>query len=147
MVEPTDVKTLPLEPLSSPFPQEEPDANAQLAASMAVSQAALASAQANAAAIADCSAGMISLRWQLMADRMQERLDGSTGLSAQQKADFAADIGATRRAAELGLAAPEAVDPANAYRFMTWLTAEDQAAVATQYGTQVAAMMASCAQR
>jgi len=146
MIEPTDVTTLPLEPLPSPFPQEAPDPNAQLAAQMATSQASLANAQANASAIAGCAAGMTSLRWKLMADKMQQRLDESSGLTAQQKADYAADIGALRRAAEQGLAQPEAVDPANAYRFMTWLSAEDQAAVGMQYGTEVAAMMASCAQ-
>jgi hypothetical protein len=147
LIEPTDVKTIPLGALPSPFPKQQPSAAEQLAATTAASKASMASSQAAVGRITDCTKGITSLRWKLMADKMQERLDAGAGLSAQQKTDLAADIGATRRAAEQGLAQPEAVDTANPYRFMTWLSADDQAAVTSQYTTQLTAMMASCTQR
>ena len=57
-----------------------------------------------------------------------------------------ADIAALRAAGSQGLAAPPPVDPANPYRFMTWLSNEENAEIATQYGTQAPALMASCTQ-
>jgi len=147
MVEPTDVKTLPLTALSSPFPEPEaqgPSAEEQLAASRANAQTAMAAAQSGANRVADCTAGMAALRWQLMADKMEQGLNAATSLTAKQRADWQADIAATRRAAEQRLQMVEAVDPSNPYRFMTWLSNDDQMAIGTQFATQAATYMATC---
>jgi hypothetical protein len=143
-VEPVDVSTLPLEALPSPFPKPEVSAEEQLATLRAQSQAAQASSQAVMGNIAACTAGMTGLRWSIMADKMAAKLAASTSLSAAQRADFEADLRATRTAAEQNLPQPPAADAANPYRFMSWLTPEEQAEAGTQYGAQVATFMQTC---
>jgi hypothetical protein len=89
---------------------------------------------------------MTGLRWSIMADKLQQTLDGATSLTAQQRADLAADIRSTRNAAEQGLGQPQAADPNNPYRFMTWLSNDDQVAIGTEFGAQVPTFMAKCTQ-
>jgi hypothetical protein len=146
MVEPVDVGTLPLAALPSPFPKPEVSPEQQLTATRAQSQAAMASSQAAMTRITGCTAQMTGLRLTLMADKLQTKLTGGTSLNAQQRKDLEADIAALRAAGSQGLGAPPAVDPANPYRFMTWLSNEENAEIATQYGTQAAALMTKCTQ-
>jgi hypothetical protein len=144
-VEPTDVKTLSLTALTSPFPEPEgPSAEEQIAVARAAAQSRQAAAQGGANRVADCTAGMGALRWQLMADKMEQGLNAATGLTAQKRADWQADIAATRRAATQRLPMVEAIDPANPYRFMTWLSNDEQMAIGTQFATQAATYMATC---
>jgi hypothetical protein len=58
MVEPTDVKTLPLAALPSPFPKEEPSAEEELAALRAASRANTANGQATMSRLTECTAAM-----------------------------------------------------------------------------------------
>jgi len=141
MVEPTDVNSLPLQALPSPFPKPEASPAEQLAATTAQSRAAMASSQAAVTRTTSCMAQMTGLRWGLMADKIQAKVAGA---GTDQRAKMEADVKALRTAAEQGLAQPPATDPANPYRFMTWLSNEENAAVATEYGTKVAALTASC---
>jgi hypothetical protein len=144
MVEPTDVKTLPLAALPSPFPKEEPNPEEELAALRAASRANTANAQATMNRLSECTAAMTGIRWSMMADKMQERLSAASGLPAERKAAWEADLGAVRRAGTGNLPMVEAVDPANPYRFMTWLSAEDQTAIGTEYAARMTTHMATC---
>ncbi len=144
MVQPTDVNTLPLQALPSPFPKPEVSQEQKLATTVAQSKAAMAQSQASVSRIGGCVAQMAGLRWKLMADTMQEHLSGGSGLTTQQRVDLEADIRAVRAAAAQGAAPPAAVDPANPYRFMTWLTNEEQTKIGADYAAQSSALMAQC---
>ncbi|MEO8468008.1 MAG: hypothetical protein ABI640_22040, partial [Gammaproteobacteria bacterium] len=146
MVEPVDVTTLTLAALPSPFPKPEESPEKQLAASKAQSQAGIAQSQAAVTRISGCTAQMTGLRLTLMADKMQAKLAGGMSLNAQQRKDMEADVAALRAAGAQGLAAPPAVDPKSPYRFMTWLSNEENMEIATQYGTQSQALMSKCTQ-
>jgi hypothetical protein len=144
MVNPTDVDTLPLQPLPSPFPKPEVSPAEQLAVTKAQSQAATASSQAAMTRIGACTAQMTGLRWRLMADKVQGKLATGAGLTAEQRSNMEADLRALRTAAEQNLPQPPAVDSANPYRFMTWLSNEENVAVGADYAAQAPALMASC---
>jgi hypothetical protein len=146
MVEPVDVGTLTLAALPSPFPKPEASPEQQLAATKAQARAGQASSQAALTRISGCTAQMTGLRLTLMADKMQAKLAGGASLNAQQRKDMEADIAALRAAGAQGLGAPPPVDPASPYRFMTWLSNEENAEIAAQYGTQAAALMTKCTQ-
>jgi hypothetical protein len=75
----------------------------------------------------------------ITADRLQEKLDSSKGLSAKERADFEADIKATRAAAVEGLSAPKPVNPKNPYRYIMRLTLDDQMAINTAFQKQYTA--------
>jgi hypothetical protein len=145
-VEPTDVGTLPLEALPSPFPKPDVSDQEKLAATVAQSKAAMAQSQAQMGKIGSCTTQMTGLRWAMMADKMQQRLSGDSKLTAQQRTDLEADIRALRAASEQGAAMPAAADAANPYRFMTWLTTDEQTQIGAQYAQQAPAFMAKCTQ-
>jgi hypothetical protein len=144
MVQPVDVGTLPLQALPSPFPKPEVSDEQKLAATVAQSKAQMAQSQAAVGRIGSCTTQMVGLRWKIMAERMQEHLSSGSGLTAQQRADLEADIRAVRAAADQGAAPPAAVDPANPYRFVTWLTNEEQTKIGADYAAQVPVFMAQC---
>ena len=94
-----------------------------------------------------CTDAAKGLRLSIMADKMQLRLDGSQGLSAKDRADFEADIKATRDAAAKGLDQVPAVDPSNPNRALTRLTSQDQVDMISEFGTQYMAKMQDCIKR
>jgi hypothetical protein len=144
MVQPVDVDTLPLQALPSPFPKPQVSEEQKLGTTVAQSKAAMAQSQAAVARIGGCTAQMAGLRWKMMADKMQEHLAGGAGLTAQQRTDLEADIRAVRAAADQGAAQPAAVDAANPYRFMTWLTNDEQTKIGADYAAQMPSLMAQC---
>ncbi len=143
MAQPVDIGTLPLQALPSPFPKPELSEEQKLAPTIAQSRAAMAQSQASVSRISGCTLQMAGLRWKMMADKMQEHLSGGSALTAQQRTDVEADIQALRAAAEKG-GQPAAVDPAQPYRFMTWLTNEENAKIGADYAVQAPALMAQC---
>lgn len=80
-----------------------------------------------------------------MADRLQQKLNTSQGLSAKERADFEADIRATRAAAAKGLEPVPPVDSSNPDRAMMRLSFQDQMAIATEYSKDYMAAMQACA--
>ena len=75
---------------------------------------------------------------------MQRDLDGKTGLSAQQRSEYEADIRSVREAAAAGLDMPAPVDPANPARAMMRLSTEQQMAMGTEYGQKMMAELLAC---
>jgi hypothetical protein len=151
LVTETDVATIPLGPLPTPFrrTREEEEAERRQADAARFDAAQGAAQQANAAlaSMSTCAADMQKLPMTLRAELMQRKLDGAQGLSAADRAAFEADIAAVRQAAVQGLAIPAAVDPANPMRAMTRLSAAEQQELMTQYAQQLTAMMQACAAR
>jgi len=138
---PIDIATIPVGPLPSPFPKPP----AQQAAERRAAQQA--SRQTAAQSMTACTDAAKGLRLSIMADKMQLRLDGSQGLSAKDRADFEADIKATRDAAAKGLDQVPAVDPSNPNRVLTRLTSQDQIDMISEFGTQYMAKMQECTKR
>jgi hypothetical protein len=134
----TDIATIPVEPIPSPYPktreqmQEEGRAKQQ------------ANRQAAGQTISACTDNAKGLRLSIMADKMQKRLDASKGLSAKERADFEADIKATRDAADKKLDYAPPVDPKNPNRAMMRLTAQEQMEVTTEFSNQYLAQMQNC---
>lgn len=86
---------------------------------------------------------------QSMATRFQQEVQ----LSCEQKygdiarkKDGETSAGQAQFEANLRAKMVETVDPANPYRFMTWLSNDDQMAIGTQFATQAATYMATCTQ-
>jgi hypothetical protein len=138
MITPIDLAAIPLEPLPDPFPKTAAELDAERRAAEEASRQAFNNRASN------CMDATKGLRLELMADRLQTVLDSSTGLSAQERAEFEADIAATRDAAAKGLEMVDPVDPANPYRVMTRLSVQDQTDIAIQSGQQMAAIMMTC---
>ncbi len=138
MPEATDISTLPLQPLPSPFPKSQ----AELAKERAAAEAAQrADTQKK---MAKCLGGANRLRLEATADRLQQKLDAAQGLSARQRADFVADIEATRAAAAQGLSQPAPVDPKNPFRAMTRLDESDQLAISAAFQQRYIAYLQTC---
>jgi hypothetical protein len=141
MQEPTDIATIPVEPIPSPFPKT--------AAQVAAEQQAAQDASKNAMMqkFTSCTDASKGLRLSIMADHMQHALDSAQGLSSQERADFEADIKATRDSAAKGLEQVEPVDPSNPYRAMMRLSSQDQIAVAMEFSQKYTESMAACTRR
>jgi hypothetical protein len=137
MQTPTDISTIPVGPLPSPFPKSR----AELAAERRAAQ------RAEANKLSSCGDAAKGLRLSLMADKLQQKLDSSQGLSAQDRADFEADIKATRDAAAKGLDQVPPVDPNNPNRVMMRLSFQDQMDIATEYSKKYMALMQGCSRR
>lgn len=103
-----------------------------------------ASRQAASQQISACTEGLKGLRLSIMADKMQKRLDSSKGLSAKERADFEADIKATRDAADQKLDYAPPVDSKNPNRAMMRLTSQEQLEVTTEFSNQYLAQMQNC---
>ncbi|HEX5419149.1 MAG TPA: hypothetical protein VFY39_04050 [Gammaproteobacteria bacterium] len=70
----------------------------------------------------------------------------SAGFSAKERADFVADIRATRDAAAEGLSQPKPVDPKNPYRTVGRLSLDDQMAINTEFQSKYIAYLQKCTQ-
>jgi len=144
-----DVSTVALEALPSPFPktpeQVAAERKAVQQAQRAQQRAAASAASAGAIAqITECQGKVKHLRLDMQADYMQRDLDSKTGLSAQQRSEYEADIRSVREAAAAGLDMPAAVDPANPARAMMRLSTDQQMAMGTEYGQKMMAELLSC---
>jgi hypothetical protein len=138
MKTPIDISTIAVAPLPSPFPKtREQVQEERRAAQQAIRQTAATKVNA-------CGDVAKGLRLGMMADKMQKKLDTSQGLSAKDRADFEADIKATRDAAQKGLDMPPPVDPSNPNRAMMRLTTQDQMDIAKEFGNQYMALMQNC---
>ena len=156
MVTATDIATIAVTALPSPFPKSQEQVaaeqravrEAQRAEQSRVTQLAIEGAMARPVArSADCQQDVKSLPLTIQAEYMQRNLDAAQGLSAQQRSEFEADIRATREAAASGLQMAVPIDPANPMRAMMRLTPEQQTAAATEYGQKMAQQMAACQSR
>jgi hypothetical protein len=138
MKTPIDIASIPVGPLPSPFPKSRAQIAAERRAAMRASR------QAEAAKMGSCGDAAKGLRLSIMADRLQQKLASSQGLSAKERADFEADIKATRDAAAKGLNQVPPVDPGNPQRVLMRLTTQDQMDVATEFGKQYMARVQGC---
>jgi hypothetical protein len=134
----TDIATIPVEPIPSPFPKTREQMHEERRAQMQANR------QAAGQTISACTEGAKGLRLSLMADKMQQHLNSSKGLSAKERADFEADIKATRDAADKKLDYAPPVDPKNPNRAMMRLTAQEQMDVTTEFSKQYLAQMQNC---
>jgi hypothetical protein len=134
----TDIATIPVGPLPSPHPKTLEQMHEERRA------AQQANRQAAAQQISGCTDSAKGLRLSIMADKMQQRLNASKGLSAKERADFEADIKATRDAADQKLDYAPPVDPKNPNRAMMRLTAQEQLEVTTEFSNRYLAMMQNC---
>ena len=114
----TDIATIPVEPIPSPYPKTREQMQEERRAKQEANR------QAAGQTISACTEGAKGLRLRIMADKMQQRLNSSKGLSAKERADFEADIKATRDAADKKLDYAPPVDPKNPNRAMMRLTAQ-----------------------
>ncbi|MCU1299490.1 MAG: hypothetical protein JWO91_3768 [Acidobacteriaceae bacterium] len=134
----TDIATIPVGPLPSPHPKTLEQMHEERRA------AQQANRQAAAQQISGCTDSAKGLRLSIMADKMQQRLTASKGLSAKERADFEADIKATRDAADQKLDYAPTVDPKNPSRAMMRLTAQDQTELITEFSNRYLATMQNC---
>jgi hypothetical protein len=145
----TDIATIPISALPSPYPKTPEEMRAERQAQRDARNAQTHAAQAAAtqgivAKATACQQKLAGLRMSMMADHMQKNLDASTGLSAKDKADYQADIKSMRDAAAAGAPMPAPVDPSNPMRAMSRLPPNEQMAIATEFGTEYPAKMAAC---
>jgi len=136
-----DIASVPVGPLPSPFPKSAAEVAAEKKAAQEASRKAMMQ-QFNS-----CADAAKGLRLSIMADHLQRNLDNAHGLSVKERADFEADIKATRDSAAKGLEQVEPVDPSNPYRAMSRLTTQDQIDIATEFGKQYSERMANCTRR
>jgi hypothetical protein len=134
----TDIATIPVTPIPSPYPKTREQMHEERRA------AQQATRQAAAQTISGCTDSAKGMRMSIMADKMQQRLDASKKLSAKERADFEADIKATRDAADQKLDSAPPVDPKNPNRAMMRLTAQDQVEVTTEFSNRYLATMQNC---
>jgi len=100
--------------------------------------------QAGAQQISSCTDSAKGLRLSIMADKMQQKLDASKGLSAKERANFEADIKATRDASDQKLDYAPPVDPKNPNRALMRLSAQEQLDVTTEFSNRYLATMQNC---
>jgi hypothetical protein len=134
----TDISTIPVGPLPSPHPKTLQQMHEERRAAQQARQ------QAATQQISGCTDSAKGLRLSLMADKMQQRLDTSKGLSPKERADFEADIKATRDASDQKLDYAPPVDPKNPSRAMMRLTAQDQTELITEFSNRYLASMQNC---
>jgi len=166
LVTPTDIATIAIGPLPSPVrktreelaaeeraAQQQAVAAQQAAARQAlanqaqVTQAATANLQGIAGKSASCQAEAQGLQMTMRADAMQKKLDAATGASAQERADFEADIRSIREAGAAGQALPQPIDPANPMRAFSRLTPQEQMEIVQQFSAQAAPFIQACMAR
>jgi hypothetical protein len=134
----TDIATIPVDPIPSPHPKTLEQMHEERRAKQQARQ------QAGAQQLSSCTDSAKGLRLSIMADKMQQRLDASKGLSAKERADFEADIKATRDAADQKLDSAPPVDPKNPNRALMRLTAQEQMDVTTEFSNRYLATMQNC---
>ncbi len=134
----TDIATIPVTPIPSPYPKTLEQMHEERRAKQQARQ------QAAGQQISGCTDSAKGLRMSIMADKMQQKLNASKGLSAKERADFEADIKATRDAADQKLDSAPPVDPKNPNRAMMRLTAQEQIDVTTEFSNRYLAVMQNC---
>jgi hypothetical protein len=134
----TDIATIPVTPIPSPYPKTLEQMHEERRAKQQARQ------QAAGQQISGCTDSAKGLRMSIMADKMQQKLNASKGLSAKERADFEADIKATRDAADQKLDSAPPVDPKNPNRAMMRLTAREQIDVTTEFSNRYLAVMQNC---
>jgi hypothetical protein len=134
----TDIATIPVGPIPSPHPKTLQQMHEERRATQQANR------QAAAQTISSCTDSAKGLRMSIMADKMQQKLNASKGLSAKERADFEADIKATRDAADQKLDSAPPVDPKNPNRAMMRLTAQEQIDVTTEFSNRYLAVMQNC---
>lgn len=138
MPKPYEVSSIPLQALPSPFPKSDEELEQER-------EGAASARRAKAQQLANkCNSGSNKIRMTLTADKMQQKLDNTHGLSAKERADFVADIKATRAAAAADSSSPKPVDPKNPYRYITRLTMDDQMAINKEFQAQYVAYLQKC---
>jgi hypothetical protein len=134
----TDIATIPVGPLPSPHPKTLEQMHEERRAAQQGRRAA-ASQQ-----MSDCTDSAKGLRLSIMADKMQQKLNASKGLSVKERTDFEADIKATRDAADQKLDSAPPVDPKNPNRALMRLTTQEQLEVTTEFSNRYLATMQNC---
>lgn len=134
----TDIATIPVTPIPSPYPKTLEQMHEERRAKQQARQ------QAATQQISGCTDSARGLRMSIMADKMQQKLNASKGLSAKERADFEADIKALRDAADQKLDSAPPVDPKNPNRAMMRLTAQEQIDVTTEFSNRYLAVMQNC---
>lgn len=166
LVTPIDIATVAVEALPSPVrktrEQIAAEENAARQREVAEQQAAARQALANQAQVQanattqmqdiaaksmTCQSEAQGLQMTMRADAMQKKLDAATGLSAQERADFEADIRSIREAAAAGQQLPQPIDPANPMRAFSRLTAQEQMAIVQDFSAQAAQFIQQCMAR
>jgi hypothetical protein len=93
----------------------------------------------------DCMAGLAGVRWQLMAEHMEQKLGALPNVSAQERKAWEEDIAVVRSAAQSNARTmPQSPDPKNPMRYMTRLTPQDQMAMIQEQSARSQQLMASC---
>jgi hypothetical protein len=166
LVTPTDIATVAVSALPSPIRKtreqlaaeeraatEQANAARQAAARQALAQSAQTQANATATLqgmagkIQTCQAEAQGVQMTMRADLMQKKLDAATGLSAQERTDFVADIQSIRDAGAAGQPLPAPIDPANPMRAFSRLTSQEQMEVVQQFSAQAAQRIQACMAR
>lgn len=139
IVTPIDIATIPVTPIPSPRPKTLEEMHEERRAARQAQRQQMAQTETN------CMDGTKGLRLSILADKMQQKFDASHGLSPKERADFLADIQATRDAADKKLDYAPPVDPKNPNRAMMRLTAQEQMDVNTEFSKQLLAKVQGCA--
>jgi hypothetical protein len=93
----------------------------------------------------NCMSVIQGVRFEIMAERMERRLQGMSGLSAQERKAWEEDIAVVRAAATSDKPTmPQSPDPRNPMRYAMRLTPEDQMAVNQEYASRSRTAMANC---
>jgi uncharacterized protein YdbL (DUF1318 family) len=85
--------------------------------------------------------------WGEMASAVEQKRDGTSGLSAQQVSEMDADIAAMRAAHAAGSGQVQPVDPSRPNRHTDWLTPEEYSQAATRASATLTAHRQSCNDR
>jgi hypothetical protein len=136
----TDISTIPVGPIPSPHPKTLEQMHEERRAKQQANR------QAATQQISGCTDSAKGLRLSMMADKMQQRLNASKGLSAKERSEFEADIKATRDAADQKLDYAPPADPKNPNRGLMRLTAQDQTELMTEFSNRYLAVMQNCVQ-
>jgi hypothetical protein len=93
----------------------------------------------------NCMASLGGLRWQLMAEHMEQKLGAMPNLSAQERKAWDEDIAVVRAAAQSNARTmPQSPDPNNPMRYMTRLTPQDQMAMIQEQSARSQQLLAGC---
>ena len=96
----------------------------------------------------DCMAGVAGVRWQLMAEHMENKLRSIPGLSAQERKAWEQDIAVVRAAEQSGAKTmPQSPDQKNPTRYLTRLTPQEQMAMVQEQSARMQQIMAGCSGR
>ena len=90
----------------------------------------------------NCFAQTQGLRWQLMADMMEKKMNALPNLSAQERSEWQADIAAVR--ATNGATMPTPADPAQPARHLMRLSSEDQLVLGQELSTATKKAIDEC---